>query len=54
MYTHFVMWNLMTTPLVYIVFKLGMKNKQYGINFEVATSSQTKLQLQNFPHAFFS
>jgi len=25
------------------VFKIRMKNKQYGINFEVATSSQTKL-----------
>jgi hypothetical protein len=24
--------------LVYIMFKLGMKNKQYGISFEVATS----------------
>jgi hypothetical protein len=28
------------------------EKKQYGINFELATSSQTKLQLQNFPHAF--
>jgi hypothetical protein len=33
----------MTTPLVYIMFKIGMKNKEYGISFEVATSSQTKL-----------
>jgi hypothetical protein len=30
-------------PLVYIVFKIRMENKQYGISFEVATSSQTKL-----------
>jgi hypothetical protein len=29
------------------------ENKQYGINFEVATFSQTKLELQKFPHAFF-
>jgi len=27
--------------------------KQYGISFEVIISSQTKLQLQNFLHAFF-
>jgi hypothetical protein len=33
--------------------KLGLENKQYGISFKVVTSSQTKLQLQNFPHAFF-
>jgi hypothetical protein len=39
------------TPFVYIVFKLIIKNKQYGISFEVASSSQIKLQLQNFPHA---
>jgi hypothetical protein len=31
-----------------------MENKQYMINFDIATSSQPKLQLQNFPHAFFS
>jgi hypothetical protein len=31
-----------------------MESKQYGISFEVATSSQTKLQLQDFPHAFCS
>jgi hypothetical protein len=31
-----------------------MENKQYGISFEVATSKQTKLQLHNFPHLFFS
>ncbi len=24
----------MTSPLVYIMFKLGMENKQYGISFE--------------------
>ncbi len=30
-----------------------MENKEYGISFEVATSSQTKLQLQDFPQAFF-
>jgi hypothetical protein len=36
------------------MFKLGMENKQYEESFEVATSSQTKLQLQNVPHAFFS
>ncbi len=42
------------TPLVYIVFKIGMKNKQYGISFEVATSLQTKLQFQNFLHALLS
>jgi hypothetical protein len=44
----------MTTPFVYIMVKLGMENKQYEINFEIVTFSQTKLQLQNFPHAFFS
>jgi len=31
-----------------------MENKQYGISFEVVTSSETKLQLQNFLHAFCS
>jgi hypothetical protein len=31
------------TPLLYIMFKIGMKNKQYGISFEVSTSSQIKL-----------
>jgi len=30
------------TPFVYMVFKIGMKNKQYGISFEVAISLQTK------------
>jgi hypothetical protein len=35
------------------MFKLEMGNKQYEISFEVATSSQTKLQLENFPYAFF-
>jgi hypothetical protein len=50
MATHFPMWNWMITPLVYIMLKLKMENKQYGISFEVATSSQTKLQLQNFLH----
>jgi len=30
-----------------------MENKQYGISFEIAISSQIKLQLQNFLHAFF-
>jgi len=54
MCTHFLMWNWMIAPFVYIVFKLGMENKQYGISFEVATSLQIKLQLQNFLHAFFS
>jgi hypothetical protein len=44
----------MTTSFVYIVFKIGMESKQYGISFEVATSSQTKLQLQNIHHAFCS
>jgi hypothetical protein len=39
-------------PFLYIVFKMGMENKQYKISFEVATLSQTKLQLQNFPHVF--
>jgi hypothetical protein len=29
-----------------------MENKQYGISFEITTFSQTKLQLQNYPHAF--
>jgi len=29
-----------------------MKNKQYGINCEIVTSSQIKLQFQNFPNAF--
>jgi hypothetical protein len=29
----------MTTPFVYIMFKIGMENKQYGINFEIVTSS---------------
>jgi len=43
----------MTTPFVYIVFKLRMDNKQYLISFKIATSSQTKLKLKNFPHAFF-
>jgi len=36
------------------MFKIGMKNKQYGISFEVATSSKIKMQLQNFAHAFCS
>jgi hypothetical protein len=31
------------------MFKIGMENKQYGISFEVASYSQTKLELQNFP-----
>jgi hypothetical protein len=31
------------------MFKIGMENKQYGINFEIATYSQTKLELQDFP-----
>jgi len=44
----------MLTPFVYIMFKIGMEIKQCGINFEVATFSQTKLQLQNFPHAYCS
>jgi hypothetical protein len=44
----------MTTPFVYIMFKIGMENKQYGISFEVAIFSQIKLQLQNSPHAFCS
>jgi hypothetical protein len=35
------------------MFKLGMENKQYEISFEVVISLQTKLQFQNFPHAFF-
>jgi hypothetical protein len=34
--------------------KLGMENKQYKISFEIAPSSQTKLQLQNFLDALFS
>jgi hypothetical protein len=33
----------MITPLVYTLFKIGMENKQYGISFELTTSSQTKL-----------
>jgi hypothetical protein len=33
----------MNTHLVYIVIKIGMENKQYEINFEVATSSQIEL-----------
>jgi len=53
MYTYFLMRNWMTTPLVYIMFKLEMENKQYGINFEVVTYSQIKLQFQNYPHTFF-
>jgi len=53
MCTHFLMWDWMTTPLVYIMLKLEMENKQYGINFEIALSWQIKLQLQNFLHAFF-
>jgi hypothetical protein len=40
--------------LVYIVFKLGIENKQYGISFEIGIFSQINLQLQNSPHAFFS
>jgi hypothetical protein len=35
------------------MFKLKMEYKQYELSFEIATSSQTKLQLKNFPHAFF-
>jgi hypothetical protein len=31
-----------------------MENKQYEIKFEITIFSQTKLQLQNFPHAFCS
>jgi hypothetical protein len=31
-----------------------MENKHYGISFEVVIFSQIKLQLQNFPHVFFS
>jgi len=31
------------TPFVYIIFKIGMKNKQYGINFKILTFLQTKL-----------
>jgi len=31
------------TSLVYILFKIEMMNKQYGISFEVTTSLQTKL-----------
>ncbi len=53
MCTHFLMCNWMATPFIYIMFKLEMGNKQYEISFEVATSSQTKLQLENFPYAFF-
>jgi hypothetical protein len=30
-----------------------MENKQYGINFEVTISSQTKLQFQKKIYAFF-
>jgi hypothetical protein len=41
------------TPYLYIV-QNKMENKQYGINFEIVTSAQTILQLQNFPHAFCS
>jgi hypothetical protein len=33
----------MTTPLVYIMFKLGMENKKYGISFEVVTSKLSSL-----------
>jgi hypothetical protein len=33
----------MTTPLVYIMLKIGMDNKQCGISFKIATSSQTEL-----------
>jgi hypothetical protein len=54
MRTIFLMCSWMTKPLVYIVLKIGMVNKQYEINFEVTTYSQTKLQFQNFPHAFCS
>jgi hypothetical protein len=39
-------------PFLHIVLKMGMENKQYKISFEVATLSQTRLQLQNFPHVF--
>ncbi len=31
------------TPLIYIMFKIGIENKRYGISFEVATSLQIKL-----------
>jgi hypothetical protein len=34
--------------------QIELENKQYGINFEIAIFSQIKLQLQNFPYAFFS
>jgi hypothetical protein len=37
---------------VYIMFKLGMENKQYGTSFEISISTQTKLQFENFLHAF--
>jgi len=43
----------MTTPLVYIMFKIGMENKQYGTSFEITTYSQTKLQFQNFFYVSF-
>jgi hypothetical protein len=41
------------TPSLYSAQNIN-ENKQYGINSEVATSSQIKLQLQNFLHAFCS
>jgi len=44
----------MTTPFVYIMFKIGNENKQYVISFEATIFSQIKLQFQNFPHAFYS
>jgi len=55
MCTNFLMRNWMgIPPLAYIMFKIGMKNKQYGISFKVATSLQTKLQFQDFFHALLS
>jgi hypothetical protein len=37
--------NARLQHLFYIYFKMGVKNKQYKINFELATYLQTRLQL---------
>jgi len=41
------------TPLVYIVFKIGMKNKQYEISFEVTTSLQLSCNSKTFFMPYF-
>jgi hypothetical protein len=41
------------TPFVYIMFKIGMKNKQYGISFEVVTSLQLSCKSKTFFMPYF-